>query len=143
MKISINTDKAVKNALNNFSKYDKDTQNRIEKVVENTTSTVETKAKAKAPFRTGKLKSSISSTMKSKTTGIVKATSPAAHLVELGTVLRITAPKKKQALKIGASFVKKVISTGQVKPKPFLKPAAEEVKDKFVSDLSNAINPKK
>ena len=143
MKISINTDKAVKNALNNFSKYDKDTQDRIEKVVENTTSTVETKAKAKAPFRTGKLKSSISSTMKNKTTGIVKATFPAAHLVELGTVLRITAPKKKQALKIGDSFVKKVISTGQVKPKPFLKPAAEEVKDKFVSDLSNAINPKK
>jgi HK97 gp10 family phage protein len=143
MKISINTDKAVKNALNNFDKYDKDTQDRIEKVVENTTSNVETKAKAKAPFRTGKLKSSISSTMKNKTTGIVKATSPTAHLVELGTVLRITAPKKKQALKIGDSFVKKVISTGQVKPKPFLKPAAEEVKDKFVSDLSNAINPKK
>ena len=32
MKISINTDKAVKNALNNFSKYDKDTQDRIERI---------------------------------------------------------------------------------------------------------------
>lgn len=141
MKISINADEAVKDAIRQIKDASIEKRAKIKWAIQETTEKVFENAKRKAPLgKTGNLRKGIEMEMyRNGNAGIVKATAPHSHLVELGTNPRFTAPKKKKALKINDKFVSGFISTGKMKPKPFLKPAAEEEHANFVARLEEAI----
>ena len=141
MKITINSDEIVKKATIDLKNCDAEKRAKIKKAILDSTREVMNNAKRKAPLgKTGNLKRDIKMEMyRNGSAGIVKATAPHAHLVELGTNPRFTAPRRKKALKINDKFVKGFISTGKMKPKPFLKPAAEEEHPHLVARLTEAL----
>lgn len=109
-------EKDIKKALSNFTKYDKNVQKEVKEQIASSALAIETTAKRLVPVKTGRLRSSINSDI-ANIGAIVGTNVEYAPSVEFGTVKRPA--------------------------KPFLFPAFEGERPKFVRALINILKLKK
>lgn len=140
--------------LNGFSQYTRDAQAKINVAVRTTTRKIGSSARKRTPFnplRTSgqHLKQSIKTSVKlmrnreGQAVGTVKAAAPHAHLIEFGVKPHQVAPRRRRAMRINANgvirYTNKPITLPGFGAKPFLLPAFNEHKDKFINDVKAAI----
>jgi HK97 gp10 family phage protein len=127
-RIHTNLDKEIYNAIKNIKTYDDSKQKEIRNIVREGTKDVMQEAIRKAPFRTGKLKASITMEFDyDKAQGVVKAKAPHVHLVEFGAKATTSTPNRKKALMAGNKFFKFALIPVRAE-RPFMRPAIEKEK---------------
>lgn len=144
IRIYANIREEVFRVMVDVRKYDEKTQAAIRKATKEGIEAVHAAAVRAAPIRaTGNLRKGIKQTFDEATcSGEVRAEAPHSHLVEFGTMERITAPtKKKLALKINESFVRGWIFTGKMPKKPFMRPAIEKERARLEASIERAMKP--
>jgi HK97 gp10 family phage protein len=126
----------IKIVYNNLPKLAKRFPEAVSAIVRKTALDVEANAKAIVPVDTGTLKNSIQMEMTSPTSAIVSAHAEYAEAVEYGTRPHVIRPKSKKALYWpGASHPVMMVSHPGSRAKPFMRPAAEKVKQSFLAAL--------
>lgn len=132
-------------ALKQVAFYDGKARMRVEEAVSSGTKRVAADARRKVAKRTGGLRKSIKSSFKRKgCTGIVKALSPVAHLIENGVKTSIAEPQKKKVLRIDANGVRRYTRWAMIprrRARPFMKPAYDENVGKIIDDIKKAVKP--
>ena len=119
-------------------------EDKIKEVLKNSAFNIESKAKkninSNKSVKTGHLIRSISTDVKGLEATIHTSNLKYAPMVEFGTKAHIIRPKSKKALywKGAKRPVKQVNHPGS-KAKPYLIPAFEDEKDKFINDLKEVI----
>ena len=119
-------------------------EDRVKEVVKNSAFNIESKAKkninSNKSVKTGHLIRSISTDVKGLEATVHTSNLKYAPMVEFGTKAHIIRPKNKKALywKSASRPVKQVSHPGS-KAKPYLIPAFEDEKDKFINNLKEAI----
>ena len=119
-------------------------EDKIKEVLKNSAFNIESKAKknisSNKSVKTGHLMRSISTDVKGLEATIHTSNLKYAPMVEFGTKAHIIRPKNKKALywKGTSRPVKQVNHPGS-KAKPYLIPACEDEKDKFINNLKEAI----
>ena len=116
----------------------------IQKVLVNSGFNIESKAKknisSNKSVKTGHLMRSISTDVKGLEATIHTSNLKYAPMVEFGTKAHIIRPKNKKALYWkGANRPVKQVNHPGSKAKPYLIPAFEDEKDKFINNLKEAI----
>ena len=119
-------------------------EDKIKGVLKSSAFNIETKAKkninSNKSVKTGHLIRSVSTDVKGLEATIHTSNLKYAPMVEFGTKAHIIRPKSKKALYWkGASRPVKQVSHPGSKAKPYLIPAFEDEKDKFINDLKEAI----
>ena len=119
-------------------------EDKIKEVLKNSAFNIESKAKkninSNKSVKTGHLIRSISTDVKGLEATIHTSKLKYAPMVEFGTKAHIIRPKNKKALYWkGAKRPVKQVSHPGSKAKPYLIPAFEDEKDKFINDLKEAI----
>ena len=119
-------------------------KDRIKDVVKSSAFNIESKAKrnisSNKSVKTGHLIRSISTDVKGLEATIHTSNLKYAPMVEFGTKAHIIRPKNKKALYWkGASRPVKQVNHPGSKAKPYLIPAFEDEKDKFINDLKEVI----
>ncbi|CQR73305.1 hypothetical protein SOV_50880 [Sporomusa ovata DSM 2662] len=113
----------LKKVLKNMERYDTETQAKLRTAVRTATSDVLKGSMRRAPIRTGKIKANITMEYDStKNTGIVKAKSPHAHLIEYGHAGPTPASKR-------------------TPEHPFMRPAFEQAKPGLIKAVDSAVKP--
>ena len=119
-------------------------EDRIKDVIRNSAFNIESKAKkninSNKSVKTGHLMRSVSTDVKGLEATIHTSNLKYAPMVEFGTKAHIIRPKNKKALywKGATRPIKQVNHPGS-KAKPYLIPAFEDEKDKFINDLKEVI----
>ena len=119
-------------------------EDKIKEVLKNSAFNIESKAKkninSNKSVKTGHLIRSISTDVKGLEATIHASNLKYAPMVEFGTKAHIIRPKNKKALywKGATRPIKQVNHPGS-KAKPYLIPAFEDEKDKFIENLKEAI----
>ena len=131
-------------ALNKISvevgKLSDEVKNDVRKVVKNSAFNIERNAKSSVSVKTGHLKRSISTKMGDMEATIHTSNLKYAPMVEFGTRAHIIRAKNKKALYWkGATHPVKQVNHPGSKAKPYLEPAFESEKDKFIENLKEAI----
>ena len=131
-------------ALNKFSvevgKLSDEVKDDVRKVVKNSAFNIERNAKSSVSVKTGHLKRSISTKMGDMEATIHTSNLKYAIIVEKGSKAHVIRPKNKKALYWeGASRPVKMVNHPGSRAKPFLIPAFESEKDKFIENLKEAI----
>ena len=119
-------------------------EDRVKEVVKNSAFNIESKAKkninSNKSVKTGHLIRSISTDVKGLEATIHTSNLKYAPMVEFGTKAHIIRPKNKKALYWkGANRPVKQVNHPGSKSKPYLIPAFEDEKDKFIENLKEAI----
>lgn len=119
-------------------------EDKIKEVLKNSAFNIESNAKkninSNKSVKTGHLIRSISTDVKGLEATIHTSNLKYAPMVEFGTRAHIIRPKSKKALYWkGAKRPVKQVSHPGSKAKPYLIPAFEDEKDKFINDLKEAI----
>ena len=119
-------------------------EDRVKEVVKNSAFNIESKAKkninSNKSVKTGHLIRSISTDVKGLEATIHTSNLKYAPMVEFGTKAHIIRPKNKKALYWkGANRPVKQVNHPGSKAKPYLIPAFEDEKDKFINDLKEVI----
>lgn len=145
--VSTNISSEVRKALGDITKYDEDTQKRLDDVVRDMTGKVFDEAVRLVPKKSGKLAASIRQEFKPTARGLqgyVKAMDHVAHLIEYGANGAIVVPYRKKALHPGATgwfAAHAVIPRRQ--PHPFMKPAMDKVRPTLESAVREAVTSDK
>lgn len=143
--VRVNMGSVISKAVRDIDKYDADRQKRIRKVIADGTKAVRDRAAQTAPKgASGKLRKGIKSSLVGDgREGQVTSTAPHSALVEYGTDLRVTMPRRKKALRFTWKgkvwFVRKAIGTGRMKPQHFLKNSAEKEWPHIVKAMEDAL----
>lgn len=142
MKLTVKT-KGVKNIIDNISKYDAETTQKLGEVVNNSLKAVAKGMRGRLPAKkTGNLRKGIKKSFsKKKLSGQVKATAPHSHLIEFGTKTHVISIKRKKILIINGGFAGKSITHPGAKAKPFMQPAYYAEKQNYISNLEKAVKP--
>ena len=141
--VKANISEEVYKALVRIDRFNVATQESIRKAVREKTLEVYRLTIAHAPYKKGKLKSSIQMEIgntKRGTQGIVKTDDPVAHLVENGTAHSVVIPVVKKALHPGGSdhyFKRAVIPPRRAHP--FMRPAMDAVRPTIEQAVKEAI----
>ena len=115
-------------------------KNDVRKVVKNSAFNIERNAKSSVNVKTGHLRRSISTKMGDMEATIHTSNLKYAPMVEFGTRPHIIRAKNKKALYWkGASHPVKQVNHPGSKAKPYLIPAFEKEKDKFLEKLKEVI----
>ena len=119
-------------------------EDKIKEVLKNSAFNIESKAKkninSNKSVKTGHLMRSISTDAKGLEATIHTSNLKYASMVEFGTKAHVIRPKNKKALYWkGANRPVKQVNHPGSKAKPYLIPAFEDEKDKFINDLKEAI----
>ena len=119
-------------------------EDRVKEVLKNSAFNIESKAKkninSNKSVKTGHLIRSISTDVKGLEATIHTSNLKYAPMVEFGTKAHIIRPKNKKALYWkGANRPVKQVKHPGSKAKPYLIPAFEDEKDKFINDLKEVI----
>lgn len=143
--IKVNMGSVISKAVRDIDKFDAEKQKKIRKVIADGTKDVRDKAMELAPKGpTGRLRKGVKSTLvNGEREGIVTSTAPHSALVEYGSNLRVTLPRRKKVLKFTwkgkTVWARGAIGTGRMPKKPFLKPAADKVWPKIVKSMEDAL----
>lgn len=126
-------------ALADIHQYSEATQQELRRVVHDKTQEVYEAAVHNAPYRTGKLRTSIRMGVKGAV-GTVYTNYPTAHLIEYGAKGAVVVPIRRKALHPGADgwFMAKAVIPYR-SAKPFLKPAMDKVRPSIESAIKEAI----
>lgn len=109
MKISI---KGVSDIQRKVSMWEVKRKYQVQQLIVTTAREIRKEARRGAPKNTGRLRKSIVARFnKDKTAGYVRAVAPYSHIVENGSASK------------------------NIKPKPFMQPAADKIKPKYVQKL--------
>lgn len=130
-------------ALRQIDFWDGKTRLKVEAAVATGTKRVAADARRKVPRRTGTLRKSLKSSFKRRgCTGLVKAMSPVAHLIENGVKTSIAEPQKKKVLKFfsgGKLYYRRWTMIPARRARPFMKPAYEANVNKIIDDIKKAV----
>ena len=143
--IKVNMGSIISQAVRDIDRFDAEKQKKIRKVIADGTKDVRDKAVELAPKGpSGRLRKGIkSSLINGEKEGIVTSTAPHSALVEFGSNVRVTLPRRKKALKFAwkgrTVWARGALNTGKMPRKPFLKPAAEKVWPKIVRSMEDAL----
>ena len=130
---------AISTAVMGIERYSLRTQENIKKALRESTLAVHKGAMDRVPERTGELKKSITMRLSSSgLSGYVLAKSKYAHLVEFGAGPAFIEPKRKKALYFNGHFSAYAFLPER-KPRPFLKPAAEQEKGRLEKRIREAV----
>ena len=143
--IKVNMGSVISNAIRDIDKYDAKKQKKIRKVIADGTKAVRDRAVQTAPKGpTGKLRKGIkSSVVGDGREGLVTSTAPHSALVEYGTDNRLTYSRKGKVLKFTwkgkVRYYRGILKSGKMKPKPFLKKAADSEWPNIVRNMEDAL----
>jgi HK97 gp10 family phage protein len=129
----------LQKALNDIAKYGKNVQEGAKKEVLRTAYSITNKAKGNCPVRTGGLRSSLS--VKSDVNELQAKSGTNMHYapyVEFGTGTLVDVPEglKEYAMQFKGKGIRKV----NLRARPFLFPAAESERPKFVERMQKILN---
>jgi HK97 gp10 family phage protein len=143
--VRVNMGSVISKAVRDIDKYDAEKQGRIRKVIADGTKAVRDRAVQTAPKGpTGRLRKGIkSSVVGDGREGIVTSTAPHSPLVELGTDVRVTLPRRAKALRFTwngkVRYSRGALNTGRMKPQHFLKNAANQEWPHIVKNMEDAL----
>lgn len=143
--IKVNMGSVISQAIRDIDRFDAEKQKRIRKIIADGTKDVRDKAVERAPRGpSGRLKKGIrDSIIHDGREGLVTSTAPHSALVEYGSNLRVTLPRRRKALKFTwkgkVVWVGGAIGTGRMPKRSFLKPAADRVWPKIVRSMEDAL----
>jgi hypothetical protein len=130
----------VQDAINDIGAFDGRARLRIEKAVSDSTLNIKQGAIERVRVRKGSLRKSIKSSFRaSGPSGTVYSKRPTAHLIELGVKPHKISARGKTALVINGDFVRKGVSHPGFTAKPFLRPAYEDEKPRFIRKVEEAV----
>ena len=134
--IKVNMGSVISNAIRDIDKYDAKKQKKIRKVIADGTKAVRDRAVQTAPKgSTGKLRRGIKSSLVGDgREGLVTSTAPHSALVEYGTDNRLTYSRKGKI-----RYYRGILKSGKMKPKPFLKKAADSEWPNIVRNMEDAL----
>ena len=141
--IKINTSEIDKFAVEIIELSEKNRDN-VQKAIKKSAFNIESQAKKNLASNksvvTGHLRRSIATKMGDLEATIHTSNVKYAVIVEKGSKAHVIRPKNKKALYWkGASRPVKMVNHPGTKPKPYLEPAFESEKDKFIENLKEAI----
>ena len=141
--IKINTNEIDKFAVE-LIKLSEESRGNVQKAIKKSAFNIESQAKKNLASNksvvTGHLRRSISTQMGDLEATIHTSNVKYAVIVEKGSKAHVIRPKNKKALYWkGASRPVKMVNHPGTKPKPYLEPAFESEKDKFIENLKEAI----
>lgn len=141
--VTTNVTGEVKKALGDVTKYDKDTQQRLDGVVRDMTGRVFKEAVSRVPKKSGKLASSIKQEFRPTPHGLqgyVKAMDHIAHIIEFGANGAVVVPVRRKALHPGAAawFAAHAVVPRR-QPHPFMKPAMDKVRPALEAAVKEAL----
>ncbi len=142
--VTTNVTAEVKKALGDVTKYDKDTQQRLDGVVRDMTDRVFKEAVSRVPKKSGKLASSIKQEFRPTPHGLqgyVKAMDHLAHIIEFGAAGAVVVPARKKALHPGAAgwFAAHAIVPRRT-AHPFMRPAMDAVRPDLEKAVKEAVD---
>ena len=145
-------DKELNRVLNNFNRYSVQAQEGITKAVKTATQSIGRTARRLAPFNPLRAKGThLNKTIKTSVKkansqhtvyGVVKTAAPHAHLMEFGVKPHTIIPKRKKVLVIMANGIGRFVAGAKhpgISARPFMAPAFNQNKGKFISDVKAAI----
>ena len=133
-------------ALRSISIYDGKSRLRIEKAVQSAVGRMKYQAEKGIRNRSGNLRKSLfTSFHRAECAGYFGAKAPQAHLVEMGVNPSTAKPRKKKTLLL-MGIQGNLIYPTRAKiprryPRPFIRPAYEQERPGFVSELKKAVKP--
>ena len=141
--IKINTSEIDKFAVE-LIKLSEESKGNVQKAIKKSAFNIESQAKKNLASNksvvTGHLRRSIATKMGDLEATIHTSNVKYAVIVEKGSKAHVIRPKNKKALYWkGASRPVKMVNHPGTKPKPYLEPAFESEKDKFIENLKEAI----
>lgn len=141
--IKINTNEIDRFAVE-LIKLSEESKDNVQKAVKKSAFNIEAKAKNNLKANRSVVTRNLSLGVKTEVKGLEATVHTSnvkyAIIVEKGSKPHIIRPKKKKALYWeGASRPVKMVNHPGTKPKPFLIPAFESEKDKFIENLKEAI----
>ena len=130
----------VQDAIGRIGAFSGRARLRVEKAVNDSTLNIKQGAIERVRVRKGNLRKSIKSKFRaSGPSGLVYSNRPTAHLIELGVKPHKISVKGKKALIINGDFVRKGVSHPGFAAKPFLRPAYENEKPRFIRNVEEAV----
>ena len=141
--IKINTDEIDRFAVE-LIKLSEESKGNVQKAIKNSAFNIEANAKNNLKANRSVVTRNLSLGVKTEVKGLEATVHTSnikyAIIVEKGSKAHIIRPKNKKALYWeGASRPVKMVNHPGTKPKPYLEPAFESEKDKFIENLKEAI----
>jgi hypothetical protein len=130
----------VQDAISKIGAFNGRARLRVEKAVRDSTLNIKQGAIERVRVRKGNLRKSIKSSFTaSGPSGLVYSKRPTAHLIELGVKPHKISVKEKAALVINGTPIRKDVLHPGFTAKPFLRPAYENEKPKFIKEVEEAV----
>lgn len=133
--------KGVEKAINKIKSWETEKINEVKRIVAETGRAIEAEATLRAPVDQGNLKASIHTDIENKgLTALVGTPVDYAPHVEFGTRPHKIRTKKAKVLSNGKSFFGKEVNHPGTTAQPFLMPAFDRNKKKFVNAIRKVLN---